>query len=215
MTPERHAEHDDLKGWRDALRALSAPVPGGCPTDEELAALVLDDLEPSLRRERADHVVACAACRERWEILSTLHLEAQSLQSGRARRPWRHAAAAAAAALAVGTISAYLMTGTAGPAPGGSALRGAAPEAAVRPIPDSVLAAPPRELAWPPPRAGVEARVRLLDARGEVLWETHSSDGRVRLPDRLRDRLRSGRAYFWVVDQESSGRLGPFWFTLE
>jgi hypothetical protein len=211
MAPEDGGQ--DTGAWRRAYRSTLAP-PSGCPEDEVLAALVLDELQGEERLRVADHLTGCARCPERYRLLAELHQEARPA----AHRPWRRGlwltAAAAAAVIAAGAV---VRLGW--PDRPADELRG--PEAArsIAPAPDAVLTAPPAELAWAAEPGAEGYRVRLFDARAERLWEGERTASTSQLlPAEVQRRLTPGAAYFWVVEVEGPAdrrRLGPFWFQLK
>jgi hypothetical protein len=200
--------------WRAAYRSTLAGAPGpGCPGQDALASLAVGDLPPGDRVRVADHVVACAACASDYRILAELHREASA--RARTRGSWR---AAAVAAVVVAALAGVLAPGDKTPALDPDRPRGRPGTRAVTPAPDAALAAAPAELSWPAEPLALGYRVRLFDARAEPIWESPAAQTTSRpLPQDVRERLRAGGGYFWIVDvgaEAAPHRLGPFWFHL-
>lgn len=220
MSLQQKPERRDLDAWRLAYRQIvSEPGdPVDCPSDEDLASLVVDEDDSRMRVALADHVVECDVCRGRWRLLRDLHREAGGPASPRAaarrRVRWAMAAAAVIVLAAAVALLAPLADG-----PDRSVLRSEDAvdsnlPGAIVPASDATLTTAPRRLTWPPDgdREG-EVLVRLLDAEGRELWRRHGPDGAADLPESIRSELEPGESYLWVVDR-ATDRLGPFWFTL-
>ncbi len=109
---------------REAYRAYAHDHPGGAhPGEAEWEAFALQaTLDPEARARLADHVVACDACREVYEVVRTLMAEAPA-DAGAVRTAVRAAtpeaftrrtapalALAASAVLAVAAAIAYVMS---------------------------------------------------------------------------------------------------------
>jgi len=205
MTPE-----DRL---RDAYRALQEPGSDRCPSDEELAALALGELDPARRDALADHVTGCRRCSENAAILLETHAEASpQLAGGRSRRVTWIAAALFALAIA-GTVVVLRS------ARREEAFRAASPAAAaaVEPAEGATLTAPPSSLHWPAQRDAETYRVKLFTSSGDMLWDADARAlDRIAVPENVRSRLSPG-SYFWSVEVRLSldrQRLGPYSFTI-
>ena len=62
----------DLKAWRQAYRALQAPGSPACPPDDQLIALVLNEVDAGERERLADHIVQCQRCTDTYRLLVRL-----------------------------------------------------------------------------------------------------------------------------------------------
>ena len=63
----------DLKAWRQAYRALQAPGSPACPPDDQLIALVLNEVDVGERERLADHIVQCQRCTDTYRLLVRLY----------------------------------------------------------------------------------------------------------------------------------------------
>jgi hypothetical protein len=216
-------KHDaELAAWRAAFSSGQEPAaPAECPGDEALAALAIGELQGPERERAADHVVACQRCASDFRDLVLIHDEGRRIAAARARRTWAWGAAASLL-LASGIAVLASRAGWLGPrgSAGEDVLRSGPGDAAlggVTPSPGARLDVAPAALAWKAQPGASSYRVRLFDARAELLWETEAATHRVELPDQARARLTAGGAYFWVVDPAGPARrrLGPHWFSLK
>lgn len=211
-------EDRDLRAWRAAYRELQQPGSEACPADERLAELVADELAVEDRLGLADHVAGCRRCSETLRDLLELDRESNrrraSSYSG-APPLWRRPLAWAASVLLVAALA--IVAGRF-PSTSDEGLRSNGDAAGVSPAPGAELDGVPRLLSWPAAPAEAGARVRLFDARGELVWErVADAAGRVELPDEVGGRLRGGESYFWVVEggAPDGRRRGPYWFRLD
>ena len=197
---------------QDAYRALQHEGSSACPSDDELAGLVVGDVDDARRALLADHVVSCRRCTESAAILFETHRETSG--AGRAapiaRRLWFSLAAAAAALVVVGLLVAR--PGARAPA----AERGASgPSAGVVPPDGAALDEPPTRFEWPTTAEAESYRLELYRDSGELVWDGgRQTDTRAPLPAAARARLSAG-AYYWVVEIEGplgKTRSGPFSF---
>jgi hypothetical protein len=63
----------DLKAWRQAYRALQTLGSSACPSDDQLIALVLNEVCAGERQRLADHIVQCQRCTDTYRLLVRLH----------------------------------------------------------------------------------------------------------------------------------------------
>jgi hypothetical protein len=198
---------------REAYRALQGEGSPACPSDDELAGLVLGEDAEARRTALADHVVSCRRCSESVAILLETHREISG--DGRTapaarRRRWLSLAAAAAALVVIGFLLARPAERIR-PAERGPSDR----MAGVVPADGTPLAEPPERFEWPPSAEAESYRLEVYRDSGELVWDsgllatTHAV-----LPADARARLAAG-AYYWVVEVEGSlgrTRTGPFSF---
>jgi hypothetical protein len=209
-------EDRELRAWRAAYREIQRPGTDACPADDELAGLATGETAGEERLALADHVAGCRRCSESLRDLLELDREASRRAdpaAGLARPGARRALAWAASVLLVSALA--IVVGRSRP-PSDDRLRSSGVEAPVSPAPGSELAGAPDAFVWPPGEGA--ARVRLFDARGELVWERSAEvPGRARLPREIGERLRAGESYFWVIEGAVPGarRLGPYWFRLD
>jgi hypothetical protein len=78
----------DLEAWRQAYRALQGPGSLACPRDDELIALVLNEVDARERERLADHLVQCQQCTDTYRLLVRLYPGAAEAPSeGPAAKP--------------------------------------------------------------------------------------------------------------------------------
>jgi hypothetical protein len=195
--------------FRDAFRALQTEGSPSCPSDEDLASLVLGDA--GTRRDAlADHVVSCRRCAESVGILYDTHREVSGPSPRAPARRWLSVAAAAVALATLGVLLARR------PDRLPSVDRGAASRSgAVVPPDRAALPESPLRLQWPA-RSGAETyRVKLFRDSGELVWDSGSMTSvSADLPADARERVGTG-AYYWIVEIEGplgKERSGPFSF---
>jgi hypothetical protein len=204
----------DEKPLREAYRELQATGSDACPTDEDLAALALGELEPARRDALADHVVGCRRCAESVGILLETHREASDRKAKDSRRRrWIPLAAAAAAIAVIGLLLAR------SPASSPSAERGRAERVpGLVPADGAELADPPARFAWPPSERAEAYRLKIYRDSGDAAWAGAATAAPfLELPPDARARLSAGGAYYWVIEVESSSgtsRLGPYSFRI-
>lgn len=63
----------NLKAWRQAYRTLQAPGSQACPSDDQLIALVLNEVNAGERERLADHIVQCQCCTDMYRLLMRLY----------------------------------------------------------------------------------------------------------------------------------------------
>ena len=204
----------DENPLREAYRALQAPGSSACPTDEDLVALALGELEPRRRDALADHVVACRRCAQTTGILLETHREA-SHRTAKAspRRRWIPLAAAAAAIAIIG-----LLIGRT-PASSPSVERGRAEHIpGVVPADGAELPDAPARFGWPSAERAEAYRLKIYRDSGDAAWASAATVApSLELPPEARARLAAGGAYYWVIEVEGSSgasRLGPFSFRI-
>ena len=71
----------DLAAWRQAYRVLQAPGSTACPPDDQLMALVLNEVSSGEREHLADHIVQCQRCTDTYRRLVRLCQDAAEAQS--------------------------------------------------------------------------------------------------------------------------------------
>jgi hypothetical protein len=74
----------NLKAWRQAYRALQAPGSPACPPDDQLIALVLNEVNAGERERLADHIVQCQCCTDMYRLLMRLY---QGTAEGQSEEP--------------------------------------------------------------------------------------------------------------------------------
>jgi hypothetical protein len=62
----------DLQAWKQAYRSLQAPRSDDCLSDEQLIALVLNQIQDTDRTRLADHIVRCQLCTDAYQLLLRL-----------------------------------------------------------------------------------------------------------------------------------------------
>jgi len=158
-------------------------------TVEDVAAYVDRGLAAAERARVEEHLAACAECRA--EVVAVARLS----RSFAGRRRWIvMAPLAAAAAVLVLIVAPWQHLGERGPV-----LREPAVTTTVAPTPiaprGSVTALP--ALTWSSVPRADRYQVTLFDRDGSVLWETHTADTTVAVPDTVR--LVSGAPHYWKV----------------
>ena len=220
MSGERREERE-ASAWRAAYRGLQAPGSEECPSDERLAALATGELarDPHATHDErlalADHAASCRRCSATLRMLLELDREAEGGVGAAVAVEWRRPLAWAASVLLVSALAVVGWRVTSAPDDG---LRSTTGDVGVVPAPGAELDAAPLTFLWPPNAASAGARVRLFDARGELLWEQFvTTPGRAELPAEVAARMQPSDSYFWVVDGGTAGgpRLGPNWFRLD
>ncbi len=157
-------------------------------TVEEVAAYVDRGLAAAERARVEDHLDACAECRA--EVVAVARLS----RSLAARRRWTVMAPLAAAAVLVLLFAPWRHQGERGPV-----LREPAVTTTVAPTPiaprGGVTALP--ALTWSSVPRADRYQVTLFDQSGSVLWETHTADTTVAVPDTVS--LVAGVPHYWKV----------------
>ncbi len=157
-------------------------------TVEEVAAYVDRGLAAAERARVEDHLDACAECRA--EVVAVARLS----RSLAARRRWTVMAPLAAAAVLVLLFAPWRHQGERGPV-----LREPAVTTTVAPMPiaprGGVTALP--ALTWSSVPRADRYQVTLFDQSGSVLWETHTADTTVAVPDTVS--LVAGVPHYWKV----------------
>ena len=190
------------------------PLPPGPHPPPEALLSALREPGSAAGRKALDHAATCADCSE-----ELVHAEAFLRKSpgasaaawgrfrsgaranGRRFPPWA-LAAAAAAVLAIG-LPLLLRR----PAP--DVERGESSRLTLI-SPRGPLAAPPRTFSFRLP-PGRTARVMVFDADRTFEWTSEPSNGSVAFPGAERQRLKSGRDYFWtLVGTEGSAPVARF-----
>lgn len=204
------------RAWRASYQAGMRPGSDDCPRDEELAALVVGEIDPEERAQLAEHIVACRKCAHDYRTLTALHREAgEPPVEGRSWR-WRVVGVAAALIAAVGITLLWF----------GSPIRDTSMDDVVRgrfqagvsPADGAVVSTSPA-FNWPAQVGAVGYRVRLYNEAAEELWASERIESTsTRPPSDQGPELRPGAAYFWTVELEGEVArplLGPFWFRME
>jgi len=157
-------------------------------TVEEVAAYVDRGLAAAERARVEDHLDACAECRA--EVVAVARLS----RSLAARRRWTVMAPLATAAVLVLLFAPWRHQGERGPV-----LREPAVTTTVAPTPiaprGGVTALP--ALTWSSVPRADRYQVTLFDQSGSVLWETHTADTTVAVPDTVS--LVAGVPHYWKV----------------
>jgi hypothetical protein len=190
----------------DELQRLYATRPGAdaAPTDDELAALALDELDGAERLRVLDAMIASPEAAERYRVLVDLHRDIDDRRPRRRRKRW-FAVAAAILAGAVG-LSTLIPTAVEQPRVRGD-------NAAVVPSRNQALAAAPGALHWGAAAGDPPYRVALYDDAANRLWtESGVTNGDLALTDAQRGAMSAGHAYFWTVVDGSGREFGPWWF---
>jgi len=191
------AMNDDLvRQLRVVASRAEAPPGPECLDEGEIAAFV-DDTLIAERRERAlTHVSECDRCRRAIASVSRALADsrvAAEVRRIRGERSWVLPAAAAAAA-----VIAFLILAPATDQP--PILRDSAVTTTVAPVPTGprgiVTAAP--ALQWTSVPRADRYRARILDERGQVLWEGEITDTVAPIPPATG--LVPGVSYFWKVE---------------
>ncbi|NKI33630.1 hypothetical protein HFP89_00435 [Wenzhouxiangella sp. XN79A] len=211
------------KAWTDAYREATRPDPDrrACPGADALAGLAVDPgaADPAL----LDHVADCRACSDELQRVTddgTLAALTEALaddpppsaasptRGGRTRTLLGGWALAASLVVAVGVT---LLVPTRDDAPtlrSGPAVEGLVPPSGAR------LEAVPERFEWP--AGGRDEQLVLMTPRADILWIAPVvRDGRVAVPDAVRDELVDGRYYWQVRDLDRDALLGPFEFRLD
>src|SRR2546427_305700 len=173
-------------------------------TVEDVAAYVDRGLAAAERARVEEHLAACAECRA--EVVAVARLTRSLI----GRRRWAVMAPLAAAAVLVLWLAPWQHQRP--------VLREPAVTTTVAPTPiaprGSVTALP--ALTWSSVPRADRYQVTLFDRDGLVLWETHTADTTVAVPDTVR--LVSGAPHYWKVAARTDlGRWGashPTSFTL-
>ncbi|MEM7586068.1 MAG: hypothetical protein AAF560_21945 [Acidobacteriota bacterium] len=172
---------------------LAAQLDLGSGTTADAAAGGVVDLE-SARRVR-----------------QTARREVQDRDRG-GRRRWIPAAMAAGLALVVASVG-LLVPSAPTPEP---AVTRSASVTALQPHADAVVDVAPQRFSWPAQLGAESYRVRLFDARAELLWESEPlARNESELPASVQHRLESTGGYFWTVNVSgpvARSQLGPFAF---
>jgi hypothetical protein len=199
---------DETAEWRRAYREALPAGTAGCPSDEELASLLLGEVEAGARMRLADHLVSCRRCVAAYRTLAELQREAAGEPAPAGRWPLRRLAGWAAAAALL--VAAGLALVALPPVErDGEVVRGPADAAKpVDPPHGARLAAPPRRLTWAEEADGAIYRVVVYDEESAPLWESERTRRPIlELPATVRDRLATGGTFYWRVRIEGeSGR---------
>lgn len=174
------------------------------PTDDELAALALDELEGPERLRVLDAMIASPEAAERYRVLLDLHRDIGNRRPRRRRK--------LLAAVAVGVLAGVVGLTTLMPTPvERPRMRG--DNVAVVPSRNQALAAAPGELHWGAAAGDPPYRVDLYDDAANRLWTASGvADGDLVLTDAQRGVMMPGNAYFWTVVDDSGREFGPWWF---
>lgn len=148
----------------------------GCPTPEELQALVERGGEEADRLARLDHVMACSDCKRDFDLLRTIADAERSSVPRRSKVPMA-LAASVAALLAVGTV---LQFGS-----GSDPVFRGGPNDGLRVVAPLGAVASPDRIVWT--RLDPEARydVEILDVSGAVVFAAAVADTVLILPRTL------------------------------
>lgn len=144
----------------------------GCPAPEALRDLATSTVVAESDAGAFDHVMSCAACRDEYELLRSIHRAGAQAPAVRARR-WTPLALAATMLLAVGLGSAILLRR--------DGMRGIA-DAVQLVTPGRVAPGEPLPLAWHPVDGATAYRAELLDEVGAPLFSTTTGDTAVVVP---------------------------------
>ena len=135
---------------------------------------------------------------------------------GRRSSRRRRIPAAAAAALALAAASAYLLVPVDPVADPPADVRRGASVSGLSPADDAVVDRVPEGFAWPAQLGATGYRIRLFDARAELVWQSGPLDSsEASLPPEVLRLFESPGSYSWTVEVEGSvrkSRLGPFSF---
>ena len=207
MGPDDEVNQPPGSDMTDLLRAeptLRQPAAAGCLDEEALAAFASGTA--ALRRaEIVAHLAACARCRHAVVSLAgamddpKVAAELSRLETSRLshRVRWMAAGVAAAALLLILFVPQFSdRTSTGGPPLRGG--EGAATLSAVAPAEGEVVRAESVAFVWHPLVTGVQYRITVTDALGDVIWSAPSSD--TTLAPGGAAGLQPGRIYFWYVD---------------
>jgi putative zinc finger protein len=163
-------------------------------TVEEVAACADRGLARAERARVEEHLAACAACRA--EVIAVARLS----RSLAGRRRWAvMAPLAAAAAALVLVLTPWQRHGPVGGPSPQPVLREPAVTATVAPTPLTPRGgvAALTALTWSSVPHADRYQVTLFDQDGSVLWETHTGDTSVVVPDTVR--LVPGIPHYWKV----------------
>jgi hypothetical protein len=220
------------KPWIDANRDDTRPDPDRrhCPDAALLAQLAVDPAgsDPEL----LEHVAACSACSDELQRVlddGTLAALTEDLiedltedgatpldgpsRSGTAPRGWSRGALGGLA-LAASLVIAVALTLFLQPIDETPTLRGGPAIEGLHPSSGARLEQAPAYFEWPA-GGGLEELV-LMDERADILWTAPATrDGRMAVPEGIREALNEGRHYWQVRDLERDAVLGPFEFRLE
>ena len=195
--PDCRREVTELRAAMAGL-AMPSEAAGPCPSDELLAALVEQRLDPYERDRVVEHLGTCAGCRTvvvgAREALAEDAVAAEVRALDGRRRSWPLVAGPIAAAA--------LLLVLLRPAVDDPVHR--APPVTGTPAPVLVTPAGPmegvRSLRWRGVAEADQYRVTVYDAAGAVIHEAITGDTLLDLPPAVR--LESGRSYFWIVAAE-------------
>lgn len=190
----------------DEMQKLYATRQRGdlAPTDDELAALALDELDNVERLRVLDAMIASPDAAERYRVLLDLHRDIGNRQPRRRRR--------LLAAVAAGTLAAAVGLSTLIPtAVEQPRIRG--DNVAVVPGGNQALAAAPGTLHWGAVASDPPYRVALYDEAANLLWTASGvMNGDLTLTEAQSSAVTAGHAYFWTVVDSSGREFGPWWF---
>jgi hypothetical protein len=219
------SESGEVEAIASVYRQGLSPGSEACPGDEQLVALLLEEIAGEERDVLADHVTACERCSQAYRLLLDLDRSAGSRRATviRAGSRWRVLALAAGlAAGAVGLAQLWPILVPPAPRPGerDGALRGPSlrREEHVSPPRNSILREAPMSLSWPAEPGAATYSVKLFDEAGEMIWQSEPVGAwTVTVPASTRNTLADGHDYFWVVEITSGPprRLGPFPFRID
>jgi hypothetical protein len=197
----------------------------GCPDDSEIAAFFDANIAGDERERMEAHLARCVSCREQLAFLARSSdaplpesvpgdwlMRAQELVQAPRKivfgRNWRWTAVAAVAAcvflVAVVVLRRPAQRQPSTTSPGRSPASGlrelAAPASAptlISPTPGAVLDERGLEFRWTPVRDGVEYRVSVLTADGDIVWQKDTEGTWAKPPADVR--LSPGQKYFvWI-----------------
>jgi hypothetical protein len=202
---ESGGDRRELRAWRAAYLGSLPDRSGPCPSEEQLAELLLGETAAERRAVLGDHLVACRSCAEAYRTLAELDAAASARsRAADGRRRAIFGWAAAAAVLVGGSALMFDLSRARG-----GAVRGVREaRVGIEPPHGAELREPPRRLAWTAREGAVSYRVVLFDAESTPLWESEpTSATEVALPEAARAQLAHGGVFYWRV--RSSGESGP------
>lgn len=172
------------------------------------------DKDHLARLKAALHEAAPAPSREHDEAVLTAAARVAAERGNRRRWLMPSLGLAATVLLSVGLLQTQILSDKAS-----DNVQRSGETASVFPVDGSTVESSPLEFRWPDMPAASAYRITVFDDAARPLWQSDWSADSTYLPDADQlALLEPGQRYFWLLETQggsSSGRAGPFWFSIQ